>query len=178
MSVRPSPEVRERIARIEALLSALEGSADPGLMSGARELVQGILDLHAAGLARLVQLAAAAGAPGRELLHRFADDGLVASLLALHDLHPLSVGERVEQALAKLEPILQAQDAKVELLDVTDGTVRLRLFCGGHGHGGSGDHLRAILESAIVEAVPDATGLNIERATTCDGRIGLPLVKG
>src|SRR5207244_5325838 len=106
VSARQGPELRERVAHIEALLSALEGSADPGLTSGARELVQGILDLHAAGLARLVQLAAAAGAPGRELLHRFADDDLVASLLALHDLHPLSVSQRVEQALTKLEPIL------------------------------------------------------------------------
>src|SRR5207244_6413144 len=146
VSVRPSPEFRERIAQIEALLNALEGSADPGLTSGARQLVQGVLDLHAAGLARLVQLAAAAGAPGRELLRRFADDELVASLLALHDLHPLSVAERVQQALAKLEPILQAQDVKVQSLNVTDGTVRLRLSCGGDGHGGSGDHLRALLD--------------------------------
>ncbi|PZS24123.1 MAG: glycine cleavage system aminomethyltransferase GcvT [Acidimicrobiales bacterium] len=46
-----------------------------------------------------------AGPAGTALLARLADDPLVESLLLLHDLHPLDVDARIQQALDKVRPL-------------------------------------------------------------------------
>src|SRR5207302_8925882 len=57
--------------RIEALVRSMEACADVAAREAARELVRTVLDLHAAGLARLLELAAQSGEPGGGLVERF-----------------------------------------------------------------------------------------------------------
>ena len=74
-----------------------------------------VTDLYGAGLARVVDLAAARDP---ELVAAFVADELVASLLVAHGLHPETVERRVEGALASVRPLLAAHGGDVELLAV------------------------------------------------------------
>src|SRR5262249_45079396 len=92
--------------RIEALVRSLETCGDAVARECARELVRTVLDLHAAGLAKLLELAARVGDSGSDLVERFARDPLVSSLLLLHGLHPVPVERRVADALERVRPRL------------------------------------------------------------------------
>ena len=50
------PEFQQRLQSIERLLSEIEGAADPNLRTTVRELVQLMMDLHGAGLERMLEL--------------------------------------------------------------------------------------------------------------------------
>ena len=61
---------------------------------------------------------------------RLADDDLVASLLVLHDLHPLDLDDRVRAALDSVRPYLGSHGGDVEVLDIDGdaGVVSLRML--------------------------------------------------
>ncbi len=61
-----------------------------------------ILELHGAGLERMMEITSGAGDPVKALIRRFAGDNLVASLLVLHNLHPDDLETRVQHASGKL----------------------------------------------------------------------------
>src|SRR3954469_16491729 len=122
------PDLRATGERIEALL---EAAAAGGTMARERaeELVRLVVDLYGAGLERLLDIAHECGRLDDELLDRLAADDLVASLLAVHGLHPYDLGTRVARALDSVRPYLGSHGGDVQLLDVTDdGTVRLRML--------------------------------------------------
>ena len=85
-----SDDFRQQLNRVEALIGVLEQRPDPAALAAARELVRTLLDLHAAGLSRILDTA------GREssLVGRLADDDLVGSLFLLHGLHPYPAAQR------------------------------------------------------------------------------------
>ena len=66
---RPDAREQEALARVQELIAALEGPPEPAAAAPARELVQLVLDLHANGLARMLEIIADAG-NGRVLLER------------------------------------------------------------------------------------------------------------
>lgn len=150
------PSLQDHLARVETMLHEVEETADPAVRSRTREIVQGVLDLHAAGLERVMQLVG----PAAEALAR---DDLVGSLLLLYGLNPLSLEERVRLALDQVRAMLHKYGGDVELLDVTaDGTVRLRLR-GGHGCHSPG---RAVVEQIVLARAPDLATLEIEEPPT------------
>ncbi|HXG13008.1 MAG TPA: NifU family protein [Gemmataceae bacterium] len=164
-------EFPKRMQRIEALVQALEELPDPTARDTAREMVRALLELHSAGLARLLELVAGVG--GQALLDRLARDDLVGSLLLLHGLHPVDLEARVRQALERVGSRLRAHGAEVELISLDGGTARLRL----RGGGASTAALRQAIEDALTEAAPDVTTLAIEEASPPDGtRFALPIV--
>src|SRR5215211_8922818 len=105
-------EVRERVARVEQLLGAIEGDADATAAVGA------VVELYGEALRRIA---------GRADVHELADDELVSHLLLLHDLHPLDLETRVARALEEVRPYLGSHGGNVELLGVADGVARVRL---------------------------------------------------
>ena len=92
-----------------------------------------------------------AGEHAPDLMDALVADDLVASLLLVHGLHPESLDNRVEAALASVRPFLAQHGGDVELLGIDEdrGAVRLRLLgsCDGcpssavtlQGRRGSGD---------------------------------------
>jgi Fe-S cluster biogenesis protein NfuA len=164
-----SADFRERLNRVEALVGALEGCPDPAAREAARQLVRTLLDLHAAGLARVLDVA------GRDsaLVGRLAVDELVGSLLLLHGLHPHPAAERVARALDRARPRLRSMGGDVELVEASEEVVRLRL------RGDSSPALRTAVEETVTESAPDAT-LEIEEASdpARAGRVPLPLMAG
>ena len=162
-------DFRERLARVGALVGALEQCPDLAAREAARQLVRTLLDLHAAGLGRILDVAGRQSA----LVERLADDGLVSSLLILHGLHPHPAAARVSRALERARPRLRSLAGDVELIEARDECVRLRL------RGESSPGLRTAVEEVVTEAAPDAT-LEIEAVSdpALAGRVSLPLTTG
>ena len=115
------------------------------------ELVQALLDMYGEGLSRIV---AACDVP--------VDDELVAHLLLLHGLHPVPVRERVLGALDEVRPYLATHGGGVELLDVSDGVVRLRLEGSCNGCPSSALTLQSAVDEAIMRAAPDVERIEAE----------------
>ena len=71
-------------ARIDrTLLGEIEAAADPNLRTTVQELVQLVMDLHGAGLERMLELIRATGDGGESIIQKLGRDDLVASLLVL-----------------------------------------------------------------------------------------------
>jgi Fe-S cluster biogenesis protein NfuA len=148
--------------RIEALIARIEAAPDPNARADALNLAQSMMELHAAGLDRLMEIVAQAGDSGYALMDDFADDGLVAGLLLLYGLHPYDLETRVMKALDDTRPFLRSHGGDVEFLGATDGTVRLRLAGSCRNCSSSTITLKLAIERAIYEAAPDVTEIVTE----------------
>src|SRR3954447_1630296 len=89
-------EFQAGLQRLDVLLREAEQQADPANLVRFQQIVQGVLDLHRAGLERLLERVAESS---ETLLDTLGSDDLVSGLLLLHGLHPLDVEARVRQAL-------------------------------------------------------------------------------
>jgi Fe-S cluster biogenesis protein NfuA len=169
----------QRMARVEQLIGRAESFPDPAARDCTREIVGSLLELHGAGLARILDVLAGSGDVGRSVLQALTADGLVASLLLLHGLHPIDLESRVRMALDTVRPTLGHHGGGVELLGVEDGVVRLRLEGNCNGCPSSGETLRNLVESALDAAAPDRAGLEVISPELPPSRlIALPLLDG
>jgi hypothetical protein len=143
-------------ARIEDVLDHL----DPRVRPAGEEVVRLLMRFYGAGLEQVMTVAGAAG--GDALVHRLAADPLVGSLLALHDLHPVPLRARVEQAMAVAARKLGSHASDAELLGIDDdGTVRVSVPAAGCGAA----TVREIVADEVTAAAPDAAGVAfVERA--------------
>ena len=149
--------LREIGSGIERLLAELGADADPAVRAKAEELVRLLVDFYGAALGRVVELA------DQGLLERLADDELVASLLIVHDLHPLDTKARVQRALERVRPYLGSHAGGVELLGIDDqGVVHLRLEGTCNGCQSSTVTVKLSIERAIEEAAPELRGVEVE----------------
>jgi Fe-S cluster biogenesis protein NfuA len=140
--------------------------------------VQLLLDLHAVGLERVLELVAKNGEPGQRVIDDLGRDPLVSSLLVLYGLHPLDLESRVTQAVEKLQPRVRKGGGELELLGIENGAVRLHLQVTGHTCGSTKTTLKAMVEDAMYEAAPDLTQLLIEGLEDAAGASGfVPLGK-
>jgi hypothetical protein len=80
--------------RVEALLEQLQRTATAEQCDHVRQILAAVLEVHAVGVGRMVELA------GPELALAFAADERVAPLLLLHDCHPHDAARRIGDALA------------------------------------------------------------------------------
>jgi hypothetical protein len=149
-------EFQDRIARIEGLVEKLEHSGDPASRSSARELIQCVMELHGAGLERILEIVADRRDAGIGLIDSMGRDELVGSLLVLYGLHPDDFETRVGRALDKVRPVLRESGAGLEDLVVTDSTVRVRIT------GAGSKELEKAVREALFESAPDAVEVVIE----------------
>ncbi|MGA3239447.1 MAG: NifU family protein [Bryobacteraceae bacterium] len=171
------PEFPQRIQSIERMLGEIEGSADLGLRTSVRQLVQSVMDLHGAGLDRILELIRSDAAGGEGLVEKLGRDELVASLLVLYGLHPLNLEARITEGLDKARARLRSHQGEVELLSVQDGVVRLRLHANGHGCGSTAQALKELVEDAVYQCAPDIASLVIEDAGEKPGFVSLELLQ-
>jgi len=82
MAAQP-PEFEKRLQSIEGLLGKIESTADPSLRADVQELVQAVMDLHGAGIERMLEVIRASGEGADHVIHKLGRDELVASLLVL-----------------------------------------------------------------------------------------------
>jgi Fe-S cluster biogenesis protein NfuA len=156
---------RAKLERLDGLLREVEQFTDPTARAHMRNTVQAVLDLHGAGLERLLEHMSEAGEPGQHILDACTRDGAVGGLLLLHGLHPLSLEDRVGQALEDVRPYLRSHGGNVEMLEVSDGVVRLRLQGSCHHCPSSSVTMQQTVEEAILAKAPEIVAVEVEGLT-------------
>jgi Fe-S cluster biogenesis protein NfuA len=164
-STLDAKEFQARLQHLDTLLQEAERLADPAARGRLREIVQAILDLHGVGLERLLEHVAQAEEAGRGIFDACAKDDVVGGMLLLHGLHPLDVDERVRQALDSVRPYLRTHGGNVELIEVRDGVVRLRLEGSCHQCPSSSVTMQQTIEEAVYGRAPEVTVVEVEGMT-------------
>lgn len=166
---------QKQAQRIGELVHEVESIGDPVARAKTKELVQLLMDLHGAGLERILEIVFQAGEPGVQLIDDLGKDPLVSSLLILYGIHPEDIQTRVERKLEQIRPKLQKMGAEVSAVRVTDGQVRLQLRVEGHGCGSTARTVQTLVEEAMYDAAPDLTSLIVEGldAPAASGFVGV-----
>jgi Fe-S cluster biogenesis protein NfuA len=165
MADTDAADFRQRMQRLEILIQEMEALPDARTRDRVRDLIQTLLDLHAAGLAKLLDYIAASGEPGQAILGTLASDELTSALLTLHGLHPVDFETRVRQALDSVRPYLRSHGGNVELIGISDGVLRLRMQGSCHSCPSSAQTLKQSIEEAILARAPDAAAIEVEGVT-------------
>ena len=171
----------ELLARLRELSERVEAIEDPAARGAAEELVAAVLEMHGAGLAKIGAVLDEAGAAGEEAKRKLLEDGVVASLLLIHDLYPVSLDQRVRDALEEVRPYMDSHGGDVELLGTEGGVVRLRLKGSCDGCPASASTLELAIKEALERAAPDIVGLEVEGlvadAAPAPSGIELPVIQ-
>jgi Fe-S cluster biogenesis protein NfuA/nitrite reductase/ring-hydroxylating ferredoxin subunit len=100
----------------------------------------------------LLQLVDAIHRPGLELLAAGDTENPIAqALLMMYDLAPIDDRIQVEEALDEIRPYIESHGGELELLDVEDGVVHVRMSGACHGCAGSAMTLRRGIEEKLRE---------------------------
>jgi len=170
-SMADDKDFQLKVQRIGELVGELE-NIDPEARASAKALVQLLLDLHGAGLERVMEIVAKNDESGQRTIDDLGRDPLVSSLLVLYGLHPLDVESRVAQAVERVHPQVRKGGGELDLLGIEAGVVRLQLQVTGHGCGSTGKTLKKLVEDALYEAAPDMNRLIIEGLEEPSGSSG------
>jgi len=108
------------------------------------------MELHGAGLERILEIVASRGDAGVGLIDSLGRDELVSSLLVLYGLHPDDFETRVIRGLDKVRPVLRERGAGVETLAVTESLVHVKIT------GAGSKELETAVRDALFESAPDA----------------------
>jgi Fe-S cluster biogenesis protein NfuA/nitrite reductase/ring-hydroxylating ferredoxin subunit len=158
----PPPEAL--VERFQELNAGLEAISDPIARQRAEEMISVILDLYGEGLRRIFGRLEDAGEATAELRRELSDDGVVASLMLIHDLYPIGLSERVEEALESVRPYMESHGGDVELVAIADGVARIKLSGSCDGCPASAATLELAIKQALDEHAPDLDGLEVEGA--------------
>ena len=166
--------------RIEEVLESLSTSLDRPTWEQVQDVVALVTDLYGGGLARILEVIDESdgqlweGQPGDgrpgidrdDLVARLVDDDLVASLLVVHDLHPVRLEERVRAAIDTVRPYLGSHGGDVEVLDVDGdaGVVTVRMLGSCDGCASSSVTLELAVRRAIIDAAPEIDRIEVEGA--------------
>lgn len=173
-------EFQQRARSIETLVGKLENASDPALKNAAKDLVQAIMELHGAGLARMLELLRDVGdSSANGLIDRFGRDQLVRSLLLLHGLHPQDLHTRITQALQDLSATLSSHEGKAKLISIDeDGAVTVHFQVKSSGCGSTAASLKPLIEAALLDAAPDASSIAVKDVNTSSlGAVFVPLAQ-
>ena len=163
------------IGRVQRLTAELDRVQDPHARAVAEQLTAAVLELHGDGLERILE------AIDEDARKRVAEDGVVASLMLIHDLYPVPIEERVQAGLDEVRPYMESHGGDVELLGIEDGVARLRLKGSCDGCAASASTLELAVEKALQEAAPDLLGMEVEGAVAAGPPITgmeLPMTNG
>ena len=155
-------EFQKKIQRIGELVSELENIADAELRTRAKALVQLLLDLHSAGIERMIEIVAKNGDTGQQTIDHLGSDPLVSSLMVLYGLHPLDFESRVAQAVEKISPRVRKGGGELHLISSEGGVVRVHVQVTSHACGSTGKTIEKMVEDALYEAAPDIDELIID----------------
>lgn len=150
------------VERVQELTARLEEIPDLEARMVADELAAAIVQLYGEGLTRIFAALAAEDTDVARVREDLAADGVVASLMLIHDLYPVALEERVVQALEEVRPYLDSHGGDVELLGIEDGVVRLKLVGHCRTCAASTSTLEMVVEDALRAAAPDLAGMEVE----------------
>jgi len=152
---------QEKIRQLGALVGELDASPDQSGATAARELVQLLMEVHGAGLQRIMEIIDESGPSGEAIIAKTGQDPIVRPLLLLYSLHPEDLETRVLRALDAAGPRVRKHSSEVALLGISDGAVRVRIHTSGHVCGSTGNTVKSIVEECIYDLAPDLISLEI-----------------
>lgn len=145
--------------RIEELLEGITADGGPAVGHAAEELVRVLMKFYGNGIEQMVAIVKAGA--GDTIVHRMAADPLVAGLLALHDLHPVPVEQRLGHALDTARRKLGSHGSGVTLGEIdADGAVHVLIAGGGCGM----DTIKDLVTTSISELAPEVAGVVFDAA--------------
>jgi Fe-S cluster biogenesis protein NfuA len=160
--VAKSGEFREQVNQLGKLIAQFDNLPDgPQKVSG-KELVQLLMDVHGAGLERMMEIIFESGSGGAAVIDKLGQDSIAGSLLLLYSLHPDDLETRVRKAMEQMRHRLRKLACTAELVSISDGVVQVRLTRAGHSCGSSAKDLRAMVEDIMYEFAPDVVSLEIQ----------------
>ena len=159
-------EFQAHAEKIERAVQRVNDLQDDGARTAALELMQSVMDLHGAAIARIVEVLGDSGDADRSALTSLGGDPLLCGLMVLYAVHPLSLEERIHRAIEKVRSQVQKQGGKVELLDVGEGLVRVSISSTGNGCHSSPDALKSLVEQSVREAAPEVIDFVAEGAAS------------
>ncbi len=139
---------------LEQLTSRVETLLRTANSPVADELVRTLVTIYGEGLRRMLD--AIRESPGAErTIEELCADPFLASLLIIHDLHPVPLETRIERALDKSRPYIHSHGGKVELVGIENGVVELRMSGTCDGCPASSATMKLNIERAIRETAPE-----------------------
>jgi Fe-S cluster biogenesis protein NfuA/nitrite reductase/ring-hydroxylating ferredoxin subunit len=160
MSPAVSPETL--MERVEELTAEVDRIEDPSARRTAEELLGAVMDLYGEGLSRISTILDDEDGGVNEVKQKMAEDAIVASLMLIHDLYPVSIEERVAEALDSVRPYMESHGGNVELLSLEDGVASIRLAGSCDGCAASSSTLELAIKTALDEHAPDLTSIHVE----------------
>jgi Fe-S cluster biogenesis protein NfuA len=154
-------EFQEKIRQLGDRIGRLDQLPQSASSAAAKEVVQLLMDLHGAGLERILEVIFESGEQGQRIIDKLGQDPLAGSLLLLYSLHPDDLETRVHTAVERMRPRLRKLSCTLDTVQVRDGAVEVSLTASGHGCGSSAGEVRSIVEEMMYELAPDLTSLEI-----------------
>ena len=145
---------------IDGLIQDFATHPDEEVRERVFALLDGVDALHRAALGRLAALLQAPGAEGAWA--RAQADPVIRTVLLLYDLLPQSERAQAEEALAAVIPYIESHGGTLDLLDVAEGVVTLRLGGSCRDCAGSTVTLKRVVEGALREGFPGFRELRVE----------------
>jgi Fe-S cluster biogenesis protein NfuA/nitrite reductase/ring-hydroxylating ferredoxin subunit len=173
--VRPE----QLLERVQELQERLDVTGDPATRRIADDLIAALVQMYGAGLGRILDHLFAAGEEGERIAVGLADEPFLATLLLIHDLHPVPLEVRVRDALDSVRPYMESHGGNVELLSLQNGLARIHLRGSCSDCSASSVTLELAIKQALEQAAPDLEGLEVEGvAPQSTAGPGLPMVTG
>jgi hypothetical protein len=166
MSDADDDRLRRESQEIEHLLDDIRSLVTGPAWQRIERVLSRVVRLHGAGLAHVLAHARASGATAA-FDERIAADDLLASLLLVHNLHPLPPEDRVRRAVDLVRRELGLATDQLALVAIADGRVELRAT----GSLGGGAMAARVAEAAITKAIVSAA----PEIATVDIRSTVPL---
>ncbi len=163
------------LARVQDLQERLEAGGELVARELAQDLVFSIMQMYGLGLEQILAALFDAGEDGERLALGLAEDPLLATLLLIHDLHPVPLAVRVQGALDSVRPYMESHGGNVELLSLQDGVARISLRGSCSDCSASSVTLELAIKQALEEAAPDLDGLEVEGVAPQMSGIALPM---
>lgn len=152
-------EFQLAVQRLDDLVREFEALPYPQIRERVFALLQAVDAIHREGISRLVRLLRDRGHAG--LIDAAAGDPAVRVLLMLYDLLPGDERSQAEAALDAVRPYINSHGGEVEVLEVIDGVVHLRLSGSCVGCAGSAITLKRGIETALREGFPGFKGIRL-----------------
>ena len=154
-------ELQADAAKLEQVLAEIRELVPLPAWQRVEDALRRVVRLYGAGLERAIHHARATGSQPAALDRALVDDELLASLLVLHGLHPQSLEERVQHAVARVRAELGLPDDGLVLVAIHDGAVELGA-ASGLATGAMAPSLAESVVRRVIEAsAPEVTSIKI-----------------
>ncbi|MCC7054843.1 MAG: NifU family protein [Gemmatimonadaceae bacterium] len=157
--VAPETELARRAKAVEAALTEVKGMPIDH-RTRATALKDAVEAFHTAGLTQIVRTLKA-DPRGKELLLEMVDDPSIYALFAMHGIVRADLRTRVARVVETVRPYTQSHGGDVELVDVRDGIVYVRMAGACNGCSMSAVTLRNGVEEALREQCPEVTAIEV-----------------